>query len=591
VFFARWPGTYVEDRLRNDWLLELGKRRDWPRLRAELPLYRMNDDRDVACYALLLQHQDGQDVAGAARTQWLAAQRSLDDGCALLGQTLVEARVLSPADTWQALRTAVEANRARAARTAAPLLGPAVERAVLDLLEKPAAYLARPAGKRAAVDSASAAELDLLALMRWAAGAPEAAAAWLDTNGTTLGAAHSATAWAFVAKQAAFKQLPEAADHARRAWQRAAAAKTPASPSWSDDLLAWHVRAALRESGNRAPRWQLVHSAINQMTAAEQTDPAWTYWKARANQALAGAGAPGDAARAAARSTLGDLAGQAHFYGRLAASDLGLPAATPPAAAPLTPEERATPRSQPGFLRALLLIQIGLRNEGVREWNYMLRGLTDRQLLAAAQLACDREVWDRCINTSERTRSSFDVQQRFPTPYRAQVLAQARASGLDPAVVFGLVRQESRFQVDAKSSVGASGLMQLMPATARWTAKKVGIDFKPQQITDPDVNLQLGSAYLKRLLDDFDGSLVMAAAAYNAGPGRPRRWREGAVLEPAAWVESIPFTETRDYVKKVLTNAVDYASVLGQPVPALKAKLGPQIGPRDPAAAVDRDLP
>jgi soluble lytic murein transglycosylase len=111
-------------------------------------------------------------------------------------------------------------------------------------------------------------------------------------------------------------------------------------------------------------------------------------------------------------------------------------------------------------------------------------------------------------------------------------------------------------------------------------------------INDPAVNLRLGAAYLKRLLDDFDGSLALAAAAYNAGPGRPRRWREGVALEPAAWAENIPFNETRDYVKKVLANAVVYNAVLGQPLVGLQARLGKPIGPRDPsAAAPDKDLP
>ncbi len=210
AFYARRPGTYVEDRLRNDWLLELGKRRDWPRMRAELPHYRMNDDREVACYALLLQHQDGQDVAAAARSNWFAAQKSLDDGCALLAQTLLEAKVLNTADVWQAMQLAVEANRARAARTASALLSPAVERAVAELLEKPAAYLARPGNKKGDAD------LDLLAVMRLASSAPEAAATWLDSNSASLGNWHAATAWAHVAKQATFKQLPEAADYARR---------------------------------------------------------------------------------------------------------------------------------------------------------------------------------------------------------------------------------------------------------------------------------------------------------------------------------------------------------------------------------------
>ena len=196
----------------------------------------------------------------------------------------------------------------------------------------------------------------------------------------------------------------------------------------------------------------------------------------------------------------------------------------------------------------------------MREWNFSIRGLSDRELLAAAQLACDREVWDRCINTSDRTRAEIDMEQRFPTPLRQDVSARAREIGLDPAFVYGLIRQESRFIMDARSGVGASGLMQLMPATARWTAKKIGLPYSPALITDRDTNLRLGNAYLKLVLDDVGGSQPMAAAAYNAGPGRPRKWREGPVLEPAIWAENIPFAETRDYVKKVLSNAAYYAA-------------------------------
>jgi soluble lytic murein transglycosylase len=259
--------------------------------------------------------------------------------------------------------------------------------------------------------------------------------------------------------------------------------------------------------------------------------------------------------------------------------------------------------------------------------------MTDRRLLAAADLACEREVWDRCINTSDRTRHEIDLDQRFPTPFRDDVLAQAQSTGLDPAYVYGLIRQESRFILDARSSVGASGLMQVMPATARWTAKRIGIPFTQDMITDRATNLKIGTAYLKLVLDDFDGSQAMAAAAYNAGPSRPRRWREGATLEPAIWAENIPFSETRDYVKKVLSNATVYASLLAgkrQPAPAaaapmpapeaasaaassasavtgpadlapappplllpsLRARLGPPIGPRDVAAPPpDKELP
>ncbi len=248
-------------------------------------------------------------------------------------------------------------------------------------------------------------------------------------------------------------------------------------------------------------------------------------------------------------------------------------------------------------MRSLYAIGLGLRHEGVREWNYTTNlhlpgGMGDRELLAAADLACQREIWDRCINTSERTKSFADVGQRFPMPFRSAVVARAQSIGLDPAYVYGLIRQESRFIMDARSGVGASGLMQVMPATARWTARKIGMaDFTPEQINDRDTNIAIGTAYLKLALDDFDGSMPMAAAAYNAGPGRPRNWRNGPVLEAAIWAENIPFSETRDYVKKVLSNTTMYAAILtGQPQ-SLKGRLG-NVGPRD-AATPDpsRELP
>jgi soluble lytic murein transglycosylase len=289
---------------------------------------------------------------------------------------------------------------------------------------------------------------------------------------------------------------------------------------------------------------------------------------------------------------MNSIAGRMHFYGKLAAEDLGQGVVLPAKPAPLTPEEIEAARSHPGLVRALQLIVLGLRNEGVREWNYSLRGMGDRELLAAAQLACDREVWDRCINTSDRTRAEIDIDQRFPMPFRTEVQARAREIGLDPAYVYGLIRQESRFVMDARSSVGASGLMQIMPSTARWTARKIGLDFTPDLITDRDVNLRLGTSYLKLVLDDFDGSQAMAAAAYNAGPSRPRRWREGPSLEAAIWAENIPFNETRDYVKKVLSNATYYAVLLNGQPPSLKTRLGRPIGPRDDAAPPpDKDIP
>jgi soluble lytic murein transglycosylase len=589
AFYARWSGTYVEDRLRNDWLLELGRRRDWANFRVEFPRFRMNDDREVTCYALLTQHLDGQDVREAARSSWYA-QRDLDDGCNLLATTLREARKLSDADLWQEARLSLEANRPRATRAAVALVRPGLEPALNELLENPQRYLSR----RPQPSSVNAHELDVLALMKLAASEPEAAAALLQSKWEQeLPLSQAATAWAHVAKQSALKLQPEAIDHVRKAWQLWDNAAKPGSPPpWSDELLAWHARAALRTPAQHKHRWTLLQRSIEGMSAAEQQDATWVYWKARAMQARAPQGAEGDSARAAARQLLEGIATQLNFYGKLATEELGQRMALPPAPAPLSAQENDSARAQPGFARALQLIGLGLRSEGVREWNFTLRGLDDRALQAAAQWACEREVWDRCINTSERSKAEVNIAQRFPTPHRALIESKSRQAGLDPAVVLGLIRQESRFITDARSTVGASGLMQLMPATARWTAKQVGMAYTQQMINDREVNLLLGATYLKRVLDDLDGSLAMATAAYNAGPGRPRRWREGSVMEPAAWAESIPFNETRDYVKKVLSNSIIYAAVLGQPIPTLKARLGKAIGPRDPAApAPDKEIP
>jgi len=622
TFYARWPGSYVEDRLRNDWLLELGKRRDWANFRNEFPRFRMNDDREVTCYALLTQHLAGQDVRAAARAAWFA-QKNLDDGCQLMSRTLAEARVFSADDAWAAAQLAIEANRPRLARTAAALVNKLAAVEIGAALESPARFLA----KRAPVATHNVSELNLLALMQLAASEPETAAKLLEDGWQQrLPLGMAATAWAHVAKQAALRQQPAAAGYARKAWQQWETANKPGvQPPWSDELLAWHVRAALRQTdadksadklNEGKTRWRLMQRAIEAMSATEQRDAAWVYWRARAVAAQAPAGSEGDAARAASRQALESITGQFNFYGKLALEDLGGRITLPPAPTPLSAAEREAARSHPGLARALQLIAIGLRPEGVREWNFSLRGMADRELLAASQVACDREVWDRCINTSDRTKSEIDVLQRFPTPHREQIVSTARAAGLDPAVVYGLIRQESRFMMDLRSGVGASGLMQLMPATARWTAKQVGMDYRPDMINNRDVNLQLGAYYLKCVVDDFGGSLALATAAYNAGPGRPRRWREGGgTMEPAAWTETIPFNETRDYVKKVLSNSVYYAALLNsanapvtapsatatQPVtntnlPTLKNRLGPAIGPltglrEAGAAAPDRDIP
>ena len=565
-FFTKYPATYQEDRLRNDWLLLLGQRRDWTNFDAEYPKYRMNDDREVRCYALFVKStREGasQAIADEVRKLWYA-QREADDGCALAA-----ASVLKADDVWHRARLALEAGRQRVAQQAVTMAAPEMLPLLSELNASPTKFLT----SRVTVLRKARKEMISLALIKLASTDLENAANQLDSKwGPQLSPEERNWLWGVIGKQAAQRLSNDALDYF---------AKVSRDRDLTDDMLAWKVRAALRWP--KGPQWQVVHDTINAMSDEARADSTWVYWKARALLARGG-----DDRKLEATKLLQSIASVRGFYEMLALEELGQKVTVPAKPAPLTPEEKEAARLNAGLNRAIYAILLGIRPEGVREWNYVTNlhspgGLTDRGLLAAAQFACDREVWDRCINSSDRTKTEFDVDQRFPMPFRDAVVKRAQEIALDPAYVYGLIRQESRFVMDARSSVGASGLMQVMPATARWTARKIGLNnFSVEQLTDRDMNIAIGTGYLKLVLDDFGGSMPLAAAAYNAGPSRPRNWRNGAVVEAAAWAENVPFGETRDYVKKVLANTTMYAAILtGQPQ-SLKARLG-IVGPRDAA--------
>jgi soluble lytic murein transglycosylase len=581
-FYSRWPGSYLEDRLRNDWLLELGRRRDFARIATEYPRFRMNDDREVVCYALLARHMAGEDVRDAARSAWMA-QKDGDDGCLILAQSQVEAGRLSTLDLWIRARRAAAIDKPRAVQQALGLLGVAAAQRT-EITDRPQRFLASHNGS-----GAQDGELAAVALIRLAAQDPAEAASRLEARWLPYLAPNTTSfVWAAIAYQASFRLMPDA-----EVWyQRATAVPYARDPEWSDEMLGWRVRSALR--GNDPQRWQRILDAIDAMSPAEQGDSTWLYWKGRALLATARPGPEGEPRRLAGRQTLEALSVQMNFYGQLAAEDLNRPQALPPTPLAPTAEERQAVEQHDGIRRALLLLRLGLRSEGVREWNYSMREQSDRTLLAAARFACEQEIWDRCIHASDRTRSEIDMALRFPTPFREDLTATAADLGVDPAYVYGLIRQESRFVTVARSHVGAAGLMQVMPGTARWTARKLGMSgFTVEQLNDRKTNLRIGTGYMKMVLDSFAGSEVLAAAAYNAGPSRPRRWREGPEIEAVAWIENIPFNETRDYVKKVLSNAGYYAALLGnRPNVALKPRLGAPVGPRPASAPADNpDLP
>ncbi len=551
TFLLREQGSYVAERLRADWLKELGKRADWQSFDQELPLLAQ-DDLELRCYAWLSRLARGD--AGAfdeAKPVWLEP-RELPEGCNTLVDSMLEARRVSVDDVWRRVRLLFENNQVGAARrTLAFLPGGEKhdERQLNQVVTAPKIFLA---GATRFLHKRPTREMAVLAMLRLGRAEPEAAAELLRGKlGGNLPAQDVSYIWGRLAYEGARKHAPEA-----RRWYGLAD-----EMALNDEQLAWKARTALR-----AADWQMVRDAVDRMSVSARQDPAWAYWYGRA----LGKQGSDDGARAYFLR----ISGQPNFYGLLAAEELGAMAGIPEPFHVASEADVSAAGAIAGLARALELYRLELRAEATREWIFTIRSMDDAQLLAAAEVARRAGIFDRAINTAERTLSAHNYKVRFLAPFKEVFEEHARAFGLEEAWVLGLVRQESRFIVNARSSVGAAGLMQLMPATARWMAKKNNVkNFSPARVTEVPINVALGTGYLRLVLDDL-GHPVLASAAYNAGPGRARRWRADQPLEGAIYAETIPFNETRDYVKKVMANTMYYAQIFDGKIVPLKDRLG-----------------
>lgn len=552
AFLARHEGQLVAERLRADWLRRLAENEQWDLFDREWPRL-LQPDAELRCVSLTRRQQTGG--AGVE-----PAARALVESTAELGSTCIDALrrlfaagVLTADDAWDRVRRLVEANRPRQVPRAIGFLPESQqppERELRRALDEPARYLG---GQNAIHGSRIDRELALIALARLARNDPAAAADEMLRLENQLSLPERQSAWAHIAWQGALRHRPEAL-----AWYR-----STHEAALNTEQHEWLVRAALR-----AHDWAAVRAAIERMPAKLANDPTWVYWLGRAHKEL------GDAGHA--RQLFATIAEQPSFYGILASDELDRAVRLPPAAPPVTARELDEVAAMPGVQRALAWFDRDMRTEGVAEWNWTLRGMSDRQLLAAAELAQRHGIYDRAITAANQTQVQHDFRKRFPTPYDTQVLPASRSAGLDAAWVYGLMRQESRFVNQARSSVGASGLMQLMPGTASWVARKIGLkSYRADRVNEPEINLTLGTSYLRMVQESLDNHPLLASAAYNAGPSRARNWRDpDRALEGAIYAETIPFSETRDYVKKVLSNAVFYSLIFNQQPASLKTQLG-----------------
>jgi soluble lytic murein transglycosylase len=548
----------LSDRLRNDWLKVLGRRGAWDLFQTDQVGIR-SEDVEVTCYALQRGVAAGEDEAlRQARSYWLRG-RPLPEPCNAVFEAARSAGAITQVDVWARLRFALQQGQVTLAKGLSKYL-PAAEAPDLKALDRaasnPRLYLER---RGTAVRDRGEREVLMFALLRLArSAAQDAAARWRAVAASFTGEEREYV-WGQLAYWGTMQHDPEAL-----AWYALAGKLT-------DAQLEWRARAALR-----ARDWPEVIATVEAMGEAGQAEPEWRYWKARALKA--------QGKTAAANALLAPLSNEQSFYGLLAAEEIGETVGPPAESYRPSESEIRSVAAIPAIRRALALYRLGLRFEGNREWAWAIAAFDDQQLLAAAELARRNELWDRAINTAERTRALHDFGLRYLAPYRERLRAYAAENGLDEAWVFGLVRQESRFVADARSSSGASGLMQLMPATAKWVANKLGMkSYRQALVNDLDINISFGTYYLKHVLEVLDNQPVLASAGYNAGPGRARAWRADDEMEGALYAETIPFNETRDYVKKVMTNATFYARMFGQRLVSLKERLG-FIPPKSSAA-------
>jgi soluble lytic murein transglycosylase len=532
AFLRRHEGTPVTFNLRIVWLESLADRA----LHAPfLEHYRA----DVADTALRCRHLASRiaidDVAGIAPPildEWLTA-RQLPSVCEPVFEWLRDAGPLDATMTAARVRLLLENEQTPFARiiarrlpedTAQPLL------AWAELIENPrAAIEAHLAGTLTDVERPAL----LDGWFRLARDAPDAALALyarlIATEG--LDAAGESEFALATALGLAWDRRPEALDFFARVDER----------ELDDYALEWLTRAALW-----ADERELARSAIARMSAERQAAAAWRYWAARLSE-------DGDAQE----SLFAAILPHDNYYAAVAAARLHDRVRVHPD--PLEPDPPTLSRlaANPAIRRAAELMRLGLPIAANREWRFAADALTPAERAQSVRLAVELDRFDLAIATATELGIFYDYALLYPRPFPDEVAAAADEFDVEASLIYAVMRQESLYRPDAESSAGARGLMQLVPATARRIAATLddgpGGNF---DLLDPAVNIRLGTAELARLRERYDGNIVPALAAYNAGPAAADRWLPAESLEADAWLENVPFNETREYVRRVLWNSV-----------------------------------
>lgn len=569
-FITEHDGLYIAERLRTDWLLlkanEWNEKRQWGyfrQLRQEL-VWNKNEPA-VVCWDIYHQLQlarKGTLRADKAESFFnvLKNAQYRDIGvCRRAANELIEK---APTLAFPRIAVLIQHNRISQARTIVNdlIAQKRLPTSARQALNQPSRWY-RQHRNRLAKQNKFVLQI---AAYRLAGSNFDAAVRIADTLKGRLNKQERSALWARLGYLAALNHDTKALDYYAKGGSTVCSSRLTAN---SNDCLEWRARSALR-----LERWDSLLSFIHAMPATLAKKEAWTYWQ---GVAYAQKGQTDNAKKCWEK-----LNNVRTFYGKLAAEALGNPIVYPlNIENPIDDDLIDDFGKQPAVVRARTFYEHGLITEGNREWQWAIRNRSDQQLLAAALWAEENLYLQRSINTAIRLALRMPVEHRllYPRPFDDEIEKYSKKVQIDPNWVYGLIRQESRFIAIAQSSVGANGLMQIMPATAKWIAKELAIeDFKPSSIYEINTNVRFGTFYLRTLLDRLDNNIVLSTAGYNAGPNRAHRWRSTLTkpVEGAIFIETIPFNETRLYVQNVLANTVEYAQAQSKKVNSFKALLG-----------------
>jgi soluble lytic murein transglycosylase len=538
-FLQRYEGEPVSWRLRRAWLYNLARHKQWQQF---LQAYREPQPVELQCYrlqALFAQRPLKTDVlVSDAIKLWLVG-KSQDEACDPVFDYLYENDHITHDLLWQRIRLAMENGNASLAGFLAKRL-PEADRAWVTLWReartRPAQTLEAGELRR---DTPHAREIVLYAIQRLA--------------GSDAGQAHRR--WQALREKYAFP--PQKIMQVERKIAMAAVWQDlPTAHDWlvelpdaavDETVRAWRIRTALADAD-----WAAVATHIEALPPAEAQQEEWRYWHAVALEKTD--------RRIPAMDEFSQLARLRDYHGFLAADYLHWPYEMSFQPIEYTEEALQSLAQRPGFVRARELYRAELLTDARREWELATQELAGSDLKLAAVLA-QRWGWhDRAILTIARSGDYDDLALRFPLSFSETVQRQARNHQLDPAHVYAVIRQESAFNKDARSHAGAMGLMQLLPKTGLSTARRYDIPLaSTRNLFEPEKNISIGAAYLKQVMAQYDNNIVLASAAYNAGPYRVWSWLpEAGSRSAASWIALIPFTETRKYVQRVLTYAAIY---------------------------------